>query len=167
MAAEHVAAAAVIGQRRERLERLVLALARAEIALQAPERGDDRGRHAEFLLLARKDRLVLLDLGRTLLQPVGSQHLVGEFEKVLREEALPAVDADDALVEHQIGRSGVDRGGRDALGGGFLLEIGKPAVEAASVAAIGVLRPSWRRRAGHETSEEHRAGKNRPAKNLV
>src|SRR5260370_3506591 len=170
MAAEHVAAAAVIGQRRKRLERLILALARAEIALQPPERGDDRGRHAEFLLLACKDRLVFPDLGRALLQPVGGQHLVGELKEVLREEALPAVDADDALVEHEIGRSSVDRGRRDALGGGLLLEIGKPAFEAAGIAAICVLGQSGRRRAGPAACDEardRRAGKTPPHKNLV
>ena len=147
MAPEHVRAAAVEGERGERLERLVLALPAAEIALQPPEPGDDRGRHAELLLLAREHRLVFLDLGGTLLQPVGRQHLVGEFQEVLREEALSAVDIDDALVENEVGRSRIDGGGQDALRGGLFLEICQPAIETAGIAAIGVLAGSRGRHA--------------------
>ena len=165
MAAEHVAAPAVIGQRRQRLERLVLALAGAEIALQPPERGDDRGRHAVILLLAGEDRLEFLDLGHARGQPGAGQHLVGEFEEVLREEALPPVDADDALVEHQIGRCRVEGGGRDALGQGLLLEVGEPAVEVAGIAAIGVLGEGGGRRQGQKSRDQsrHEAGAGRPS----
>ena len=109
VAAEHVGAAAVIGERGQRLDRLVLALAGAEIALQAPEGRDDGGRNAELLVFAREQCLVLLDLGGAAGAGVRRQHLVGNFKEGLREEALSAVDIDDALVEHEVGR-----GGRDA-----------------------------------------------------
>src|SRR5215831_13179057 len=105
MPAEHLRTAAVIGEGGERFYRLILALAGAEIAFQSPEGGDDGGRHAEVLFLARKGRLVLLHLrGAAGNASCGYQHLVGHFEEVLSEEALPAVDIDDALIEHQIGR---------------------------------------------------------------
>jgi hypothetical protein len=39
-------------------------------------------------------------------QPSARQHLVRHFEEVLREEALSAVDVDDALIEDEIGRGG-------------------------------------------------------------
>jgi hypothetical protein len=43
-------------------------------------------------------------------KPSAGQHLVGNLQEVLGEEALPAVDIDDALIEHQVGRRGRDRG---------------------------------------------------------
>ena len=67
-------------------------------------------------ILAREHRLVLLDLGGAARKPSAGQHLVGHFEEGLREEALAAVDVDDALVEDQVGRGGVDGRLRDALG---------------------------------------------------
>jgi hypothetical protein len=68
--------------------------------------------------------------------PFARQHLVGNLQEVLGEEALPAVDIDDALIEHQIGRRGRDRGRGDPLGGCFLLEGGEPRLEGAGVAAV-------------------------------
>ena len=62
------------------------------------------GRDAEFLLFAREQRLVLLDLAAPPGQAAACQHLVGNFDEVLREETLSAIDIDDALVEHQVGR---------------------------------------------------------------
>jgi len=44
--------------------------------------------------------LVLLHLRGPVGQASAGQHLVGYFEEVLGEEALPAVDIDDALIEH-------------------------------------------------------------------
>src|SRR5207342_811055 len=40
MPTKHLRAAAVVGERRQRLDRLVLALTAAEIALESPEGGD-------------------------------------------------------------------------------------------------------------------------------
>ena len=146
-AAEHVRAAAVIGERRQRFDRVVLALAGAEIAFQSPERGDHGGRHAEVLLLPRKQGLVLLDLGGAARQPPARQHLVGNLEEVLRKEFLSAVDADDALIEHQVGRGRRDGGLRDARGRRLALEGGEPRLERCRVAAIrsGRMPPSARR----------------------
>src|SRR5262249_59982268 len=106
MAAEHVGAPAVVGERRQRFDGMVFALAGAEIALQSPERGDHRGGHAELLFLAREQRLMLLDLRRTAREASRTrEHLVGHFQEVLREEALSTIDIDDALIENEIGRS--------------------------------------------------------------
>ena len=138
MTAEHVGAAAIIGQRGERFDRMILALAGAEIALQSPEGRDHRGRDAKVLVFAREQRLVLLDLRSAAGQAPAGQHLVGDLEEVLREELLAAVDVDDALVEHEIGRSGGDCGRRNSLGERLLLEGGEPRVEAAGVATIGL-----------------------------
>ena len=100
MPAEHLRTAAVVGEGGKRFDRLVLALAGAEIAFQPPEGGDDGGRHAEVLFLAREGRLVLLHLGGPVGETSAGQHLVGNFEEVLGEESLPTVDIDDALIEH-------------------------------------------------------------------
>ena len=147
--AEHVRAAAVIGERHQRFDRVVLALAGAEIAFQSPERGDHGGRHAEVLLLPRKQGLVLLDLGGAARQPPARQHLVGNLEEVLRKEFLSAVDADDALIEHQVGRGRRDGGLRDARGRRLALEGGEPRLERCRVAAIR-LAECRRRRADEQ-----------------
>ena len=115
MAAEHVRAAAIVGQRRDRVDRMILALAGAEVALQSPECRDHRRRHAVVLHLALEQRPVLLDLVGAAGEASARQHLVGHFEEGLREEASAAVDIDDALIEHEIGRRGGDRGRRNAL----------------------------------------------------
>ena len=53
---EHLRAAAVIGQRHQRRQRMQIAQLGAEIALQPPERGDHGRRHAIFLLGAVERR---------------------------------------------------------------------------------------------------------------
>src|SRR5262245_57390485 len=80
-------------------------------------------------------------------------HRVGNFEEVLSEEALPAVDIDDALIEHQIGRSRRDRGLRNAFGCRFLLEVGEPRLEGGGVAAIGLTER--RRRGSYQQHRQH------------
>src|SRR3954451_15308396 len=102
MAAEHFRAAAIVGQRGERLDRLVLALSGAEITFQAPKCRDHGGGEAEILVLTREDRLVLLHLGSAGLKTIGGHHLAGEFQEGLREETLAAIDIDDALIEDQV-----------------------------------------------------------------
>ena len=102
MTAEHVRAAAIVSEGDKRFDRLVLALAGTEVAFQPPERGDDGSRHAEILVLARKGRLVLLHLRDSVRNAAAGQHLVGDFQEILGEEALPAIDIDDALIEHQV-----------------------------------------------------------------
>src|SRR5215204_6613618 len=136
MSAEHVRPAAVVSQGRQRLDRLVFALPRAEIALQAPEGGDYGGWHAKFFLLASEDCLVLFDLGGAGLETIGGHHLAGEFQKRLGEESLSAVDVDDALIEHQVRRCGRDRSLRYLLGSGLTFELGQPALKTSGVTAI-------------------------------
>src|SRR5262249_45338083 len=108
---------------------------------ETPEPSDDRRRHAVLLLLAREGGGVLLHLRLPVRHAPAGQHLVGELQKVLREELLPAIDVHDALVVDQIGRRRRDRGARDALLLRLLLELGEPGVEIAGVAAGGDLRP--------------------------
>jgi len=103
MTPEHVRAPAVIGERGQRFDRLVLALPGAEIAFQSPECGDHRSWDAELLLFASKQCLILLDVRDAAGQASVAQHLVGYLNEVLGEETLAAVDIDDALIEHEIG----------------------------------------------------------------
>ena len=126
---------------------MVLALAGAEVAFEAPERRDHRCRYAEFLFLAIEQRPVLLDLVGATWQASARQHLVGHLQEGLREEALPPVDVDDALVEHKVRRRSVDRLLRDALCPRLALEVGEPAAEVGGVAAVGL---GQGRRARHE-----------------
>ncbi len=137
MAAEHLGAPAIIGERHQRTDRVILAHVGAEIAFEPPEGGGHRGRNAVLLLGTIEDRLVFMDFGCALLQPVGRQHLAREFEEALGEDALAAVDVDDALVVDEVGRRSVDSAPRNALGCGLGLEAAEPAVEAAGSAAVG------------------------------
>ncbi len=154
MLAEHVGAPAIEGERGQRFDRLVLPLARPEVALERPERGDNRGRYAEIFVFARKQRGVLLHLCLAALDPP-AQHLVRHLEEVLREEALAAIDVDDALIVDHVGRGRGQRGLRDALRQGFFLEGREPGVEIPGVAAIGLGErrrhcPRQHRRSEHE-----------------
>src|SRR5262249_23592747 len=136
MSAEHLRAAAIVGEGGQRFDGLVLALPSAEVAFQSPERRNDGSRHAEVLLLASKRRLMLLYVRRAAGQTPAREHLVGDFEEVLGEEALPTVDIDDALIEHEVRRGRSEGRLRNALGRRFLFEIGEPRLEGAGVAAI-------------------------------
>src|SRR4029079_6210365 len=105
----------------------------AKIALQAPERGDDRGRHAEVLVFARKYRLVLFHLCGAIGQTSACEHLVGHLQEIRRKECRPAVDVDDALVEHQVRRSRSNGGMRNAFRSRLFLEFGKPRLETGAI----------------------------------
>ena len=146
MPAKHVRTPAVVGQRRQRFDRLILALPGAEIALQAPKSRDDRGRHAELILFASKQRLVFFDLRGAVGQTAVAQHLVGHLDKILREESLTSIDVDDALIEHKIRRSRRNGGLRNALGESFFFEISEPGFEAAGVAAVRLAQSRCRKR---------------------
>ena len=138
--AEQLRPAAVIGERRQRRQHVLLAGAGAEVAFQAPERDDHRRRHAEILLDALEQIVMLLDQLAALLKAVGRDQLLGEVEEVLREEPLAAVDIDDALLEFQVRRGGGDGRGGNLACGGLALELGQPLVEVRSVAAIAAGR---------------------------
>ena len=64
--AEQLRAAAVMSERHESVEGVEIALNGAEIGLQRPEGGDNRSRHAEFLLGSREDVGVFLQVRRAL-----------------------------------------------------------------------------------------------------
>ena len=117
---------------------MVFTLACTEVALQTPERGDHRRRHPELLLLAIEQGPVLLDLGHSAREPPARQHLAGHLLEGLREEALPPVDVDDALVEHQVGRGSLQGAWRNALRQCIALEIGEPTAEVGGISAVGL-----------------------------
>ena len=121
LGAELVRPAAIVGERRQRLQRAEIAEIGAEIRLQSPEADDDRAGHAELLLDARESVGVLLEQALALLHPVVGHHAAGEFEKALREDALAAVGVDDLLVVADAVERG-ERAGGDALRRGLLLE---------------------------------------------
>src|SRR6202163_553191 len=135
MAAEHIRAAAVIGKRRQRREYFLLAEIGAEVALQPPEGGDHRRRHAELLIRAREHRAVLLDQLAASLDAIGRDHAVGEFDEGLVEDALAAVDVDDALVVDHLGRGRRKRPLRNAGAYRLAPELVEPAIEARAGAA--------------------------------
>ena len=70
--------------------------------------------HAEFFFLARKQGLMFFDLRRAAGEASRArEHPIGHFHEVLRKEALPAIDIDDALIEHEIRRGPRNRGRRN------------------------------------------------------
>ena len=89
-------------------------------------------------------------------QPVARNHAAGELLEALLEHALAPVGGEHLVVEGEP----VERGKavlRNALGGGFLLEIGDEAVEAALVIALR----GQRRRGGDEHGAGDRGGDKR------
>src|SRR6185295_11078153 len=96
---------------------------------------------------------MLLHLGGAAGEAAARQHLGGNFKKVLGEEFLAAVDIEDALLEHEIGRGRIDGGLRDALRERVLLELREPWLELAGIAAVG-LRPCRARRADERRRQQ-------------
>ncbi len=133
--AEEIGPAAVIGECGDGAENLVVAEIAAEVALQAPEGGEHRRRHAVFLFHLGEQLGVLLDLGEPVGDAAAANHAVGKLQEGLVEHRLAVVAAHDGRVEgHRRGRFG-DHARRDALGGGFFLEILEPAFVGTGVAA--------------------------------
>ena len=130
-----IRAPAVIGKCGDGREDVAFAGVLAEIAFQAPERGEDRRRHAEFLFDLRKQRRMAFNLLLAALHTIAGDHAVGEFQERLVEYALRAVSVDDALLELKIRRGSSEYRRRNSLREGFLFEVRQPFVEAAGVAA--------------------------------
>jgi hypothetical protein len=150
---EHLGAAAVIGQRHQRGQRRQIAHVGAEVALQSPERGDHRRRHAVFLLGARKRGGVGLDALLALLHAVGRRHAARELGEDLAEHALAAVAVDDALVVDEVGRRRRQGPLRHAFVHRALLEVGEEFVKGRAAMARRRARrcggcPRWRGCAG-------------------
>ena len=148
--AEEIGPPAVIGERRERAENIVVAEIGAEVAFQAPEGGEHRRRHAVFLLDLREQRRVLLDLGEAVGNARAAHHPVGELQKGLVEHRLAVIAADDRLVECHAGRRSRNDAGRDALRGCVLLEVLEPALVAAVGLAAGCQSRRRQCRADHQ-----------------
>ncbi len=96
--AEHVGAAAIIGERRQRLDRRQLARVGAEVAFQSPERRDHCTRHTIFALGAGERLGVRLQPLLALLHAIVGRHARGELDEALAEHALAAVARNDARV---------------------------------------------------------------------
>ena len=88
-------------------------------------------------------------------QAVARDHAAGELLEALLEHVLAAVGGEHAVVEGQPVERGEAALG-DALAGGFLLEVGEEAVEAAFVIALR----GQRRRGGDEHGAGKRGGEN-------
>jgi hypothetical protein len=131
---------------------VVIAHIGAEVAFQRPERDDHRGGHAVLLLDALEHLGIGLDLRLAHLDAVAGGHAVGKFQKCLGEDALAAIDIDDALIVSEKRRGLADRALRYALRHGFALEIGEPFL-------VGPAGPAWRgrrcRAARHDADQEN------------
>jgi hypothetical protein len=92
----------------------------------APERDDNRRRHAELLVDLGEDRGIGLDQRAAALNAIGRGHPIGKFEKRLGEDALAAVDIDDPLIVAEIRRRGRDGLLGDALCHRLAFELGEP-----------------------------------------
>ena len=88
---EHLRTAAIMRERDERADRLLLAHHDSEIGLQSPDRNEDGSGHAVLLLDPIKDRSILQQHALRLLDALGDPAL-GEFLEALLEDALIAVE---------------------------------------------------------------------------
>ena len=134
---EHLRAAAIIGQRHQRRQRMQLAQLGAKTALQPPERGDHRRRHAIFLFRARERRRMHLDSRLRIFCSTFGRPVPCEFVEHLAEYALAAVAVDDALVVDEVGRGLGQRALRHALRHRLLLEVGEETIERHAVVTGG------------------------------
>src|SRR5262249_27558440 len=80
---------------------------------------------------------VLLYLGESGWNSTATDHAVRELQKRLIENGLAVVAADDRLVERHARGCGGNNPRRNALGGGFFLEVLEPGFVAPSVVAKG------------------------------
>ena len=133
--AEEFRTAAVIGERRQRLQDAEISEIAAEVAFQPPERGQHRRRHAVLLFDLGEQRGVLLHLLLAVRDARAADHAVGELQEGLLEHGLALVAPDDAGIEHQVGRGGRQDLRRNALLQRLGFELRQPRLEAAGVAA--------------------------------
>jgi hypothetical protein len=112
---------------------------RAEVGLEAPDREQDRRRHAVLGLDPGEDRRVAL-LQRAGTAEPWRHHSLRELLECLAKHALTVVVAYHALIEADAGERLVGRCGRDALGDGLLLDLGQPGRKAGRVATGRRLR---------------------------
>src|SRR5690606_3944078 len=96
LATEHLAAAAIVSQRRERAQHGQIAYPSAEVALQRPEGRDHRCRNAILTLGALEDRPVALHGAPAGPNAMRRGELPHHLEEGLGEEALAPVPDNDA-----------------------------------------------------------------------
>ena len=133
---EHLAAPAVVGEGDEGRQNGELPHARAEVALQRPEAGDDRSGHAELLFGALERGAMLGDLALARLHAVRRRQLGLEVEEAHDEDgALLAIAPDDLRAERGLVDDG-DRLTADAARCRFLAEARLPRFEVLGVAAV-------------------------------
>src|SRR4029079_9147215 len=128
--AEELRPSAIIGERGDRAQNIVLAEVRAEVAFQSPESRQHRRGHAVFLLDAPEQRAVLLHLVLPAVNAAATDHAIGELQECLVENRLAVIAPDDGRVEDHARRRRRDDPRRDTLRGRLLLEILEPALVA-------------------------------------
>ena len=99
LGAEELRSPAIIGERRDRAQDRIFAVVAAEIALERPEGGDHRRRHAVLLLDTAKQIGMALDHCDAALDAIARRHAVGELQEALLEHALPVIAPHDRRVE--------------------------------------------------------------------
>src|SRR5262249_21118436 len=130
---EEIRPPAIIGERCDRAQNVVLAEVRPEIAFQTPESCQHRGGHAVLLLDLREERPVLLHLVLPGGNAAATDHAIGKLQERLVEDRLAMVAPDNGRVEDHARRRRRDHPRRNALCGSLLLAILEPAL----VAAVG------------------------------
>jgi hypothetical protein len=105
---EDMRTAAVMGQRHQRVERVVIALERAEIRLESPEGQEDAARHAEAALDLVEDGAPAFCVAAPVVDPVLGNQAAGELGEGHGEDALPPIRIDGALGVAGMHEEGVD-----------------------------------------------------------
>ena len=89
--------AAVMGQRHQRVERVVVALEGAVIGLERPEGQENTARHTETALDLVEDGAPLLGVAAAVVDPVLRDQAAGELGEGHGEDTLPPVGVDRPL----------------------------------------------------------------------
>jgi hypothetical protein len=96
------------GQRHQRVERVVIALERAEIRLEGPERQEDAAADAETALDLVEDGAPAFRVASPVVDPVLRDEAAGELGEGHGEDALPPIRIDGALRVAGMNEEGVD-----------------------------------------------------------
>jgi hypothetical protein len=141
---------AVIGKGRQCAQDIVVAEIGTEVAFQSPESGQDLGGHAIFLLHARKQRGVQLDLGKPIWDSTTTDHAIGKLQEGLVEHRLTVIAPNDRLIECHARRCSRDNARRHTLRAGVFLEVLKPALVASGRTAVRGKRLPTQEHTGYE-----------------
>ena len=147
---EHLRAAAIVSQRRQRTYRRKFSDVDAEVGLEPPDRHQHLARHAVALFDAPEHRAILLHhVGAA--REAGRDHAAGELLETLTEDPLRTIPRQHRLIQRHATQAGCDRRLGDAFGGGFGLEIVEPRIKAAGATGCGK-----RRRRRYRQDDAHR-----------